>query len=121
MNYVTAYSLSRNRRLRNSENFTAVFRFQHQASSLHLQIYAKPNDLSYSRIGLVVSKRFERRAVKRNKIKRLLRETFRTFQKKDTAGMDWVMRLKRPIFKIDSTQFIAEIKLLMHELQQCHD
>ncbi len=114
--------MSRNRRLRNSEDFTAVFRFQHQASSLHLQIYAKPNHLSYSRIGLVVSKKFERRAVNRNKIKRLLRETFRTFQEKsDATGMDWVMRLKRPISKIDSAQFTAEIKLLMHELQQCHD
>jgi ribonuclease P protein component len=108
--------------LPNAEAFTAVFRFQHQASSLHLQIYAKPNELSYSRVGLIVSKRIERRAVKRNRIKRLLRETFRTFQKQSgVAGMDWVMRLKRPVSRIETAQFVAEIKLLMYELQQCHD
>lgn len=114
--------MSRNRRLCNAEAFAAVFRFQHQASSLHLQIYAKPNELSYSRIGLIVSKKVERRAVKRNKIKRLLRETFRTFQKQsDAVDMDWVMRLKRPVSRREAAQVVAEIKLLMHELQQCHD
>jgi ribonuclease P protein component len=115
--------LSRNRRLPNAEAFAAVFRFQHQASSLHLQIYAKPNELSCSRIGLIVSKKVERRAVKRNKIKRLLRETFRTFRKQNGAAcMDWVMRLKRPVSRIETAQFVAEIKLLMYELQQqCHD
>ncbi|HQU62358.1 MAG TPA: ribonuclease P protein component [Nitrosomonas sp.] len=113
--------MSRNRRLCNAEAFTAVFRFQHQASSLHLQIYAKPNELLYSRIGLIVSKKIERRAVKRNKMKRLLRETFRTFEKNDAMGMDWVMRLKRPVSRGEVAQVVAEIKLLMHELQQCHD
>jgi hypothetical protein len=36
--------------------------------------------------------------------------------------MDWVMRLKRPVSRIETAQFVAEIKLLMYELQQqCHD
>lgn len=113
--------MPRSRRLCNAEAFAAVFRFKRQASSLHLQIYAKPNELFYSRIGLIVSKKIERRAVKRNKIKRLLRETFRTFEKKDAMGMDWIMRLRRPISRGEGAQVVAEIKLLMHELQQCHD
>ena len=70
----------------------------------------------------MVSKKVERSAVRRNKIKRLLRETFRTFQQdSDTTKMDWIMRLRRPITEIGTTQFIAEIELLMHQLQQCPD
>ena len=109
------------RRLRHAADFAAVFRFRHQASSQHIQIYAKPNDLPYSRIGLVVSKKVERGAVRRNKVKRVLRETFRTYQQDKALGMDWVLRLRRPVTEISTTQFMAEIKLLMHQLQQCPD
>jgi len=70
----------------------------------------------------VVSKKVERGAVKRNRIKRLFRETFRTSQQNiGVAGMDWVMRLRRPISKTESVQFVAEIRLLMRQLQQCQD
>lgn len=87
-----------------------------------MQIYARPNNLPNSRLGLVVSKKVERSAVKRNRIKRLFRETFRTSQTdNDWVAMDWIMRLKRPVAKKDSVQFVAEIRLLMNQLQQCHD
>lgn len=108
--------------MHNADAFAAVFRCQHQARSKHVQVYAKPNGLPYSRLGLIVPKKVERKAVKRNRTKRLLRETFRTFQHNAyNKKMDWVMRLRRPITKDISAQFIAEIRLLMHQLQQCHD
>jgi len=73
-------------------------------------------------MGLVVSKKVERGAVKRNRIKRLFRETFRTSQQDfGVTGMDWIMRLRRPVAKTDSAQFVAEIRLLMNQLQRCHD
>ncbi len=106
-----------------AKDFDAIFRFKHQARGNFVQIYARPNGLSFSRLGLIVPKKVECGAVKRNRIKRQLRETFRTSQRQrdDIVHMDWIMRIRRPIAPNISTQFTAEIKLLMHQLQQCHD
>ncbi len=97
-------------------------RFQCKASGDFLQIYAKPNDLTCSRLGLIVAKKVERRAVWRNRAKRLLRETFRRNQQNEKSRkMDWVIRLRRPITKHDSLRLITEAKLLMLQLQKCLD
>nr|WP_280523857.1 ribonuclease P protein component [Nitrosomonas aestuarii] len=114
--------MPKSRRLHDAAAFAAVFRFRHQVRSHYVQIYAKPNGLPYSRLGIIVSKKVERGAVKRNWIKRLFRETFRTFQNNSgTEQMDWVMRLRHPVSADIATQFTAEIRLLMHQLQKCHD
>lgn len=96
---------------------------KYQASSDLIQIYAKPNGFVYSRVGLIVSKKIERYAVKRNWIKRILRETFRKNRQDEYAHfkkMDWVIRLRRHVSKNESAQLATEAKLLMFQLQQCH-
>ncbi len=40
-------------------------------------IYARPNTFGHARLGLLISKKAIRRAVGRNRIKRLVRESFR--------------------------------------------
>jgi len=96
---------------------------KHEASSNLIQVYAKPNALAYARLGLIVSKRIERHAVKRNRIKRILRETFRVSrQDEQIKTMDWVIRLRRPVIKHENElQLITETRLLMLKLVQCHD
>ncbi len=74
-------------------------------------------------MGLIVSKKIERHAVKRNWIKRILRETFRKNRHNEHGQlrkMDWVIRLRRPVTKDESIQLATETKLLMFQLQQCH-
>jgi ribonuclease P protein component len=81
----------------------------------------KPNSLGYARLGLIVSKKIERRAVKRNWIKRILRETFRKNRCSDQIKrMDWIIRLKRPVNKNECMKLTSEMRLLMLQLQQCH-
>jgi len=81
----------------------------------------KPNEFEYARLGLIVSKRIERFAVKRNKIKRILREIFRKNRFNDqTIKMDWVIRLRRPVPKSDLKKLSNETQLLILQLQQCH-
>lgn len=77
-------SFSRASRLLASREFKAVFadspiRVSHKS----LLLLARPNGLGLSRIGLVVAKKNIRRAVARNRIKRVVRETFR--QREETA------------------------------------
>ena len=105
-------------RLHKAAEFTAIINLKCQVSSDLLQIYTKPNELAYARLGLIVSKRIERRAVKRNWIKRILRETFRKNQGDEhIKKMDWVIRLRCPVTRNESKQLATEAKLLMFQLQ----
>lgn len=80
----------------------------------------KPNDTGHERLGLIVSKKIVRHAVKRNWIKRILRENFRLSRDHvNLKNMDWVVRLKRSVNKEDAAKVIIEMRLLMIQLQQC--
>lgn len=48
-----------------------------RAKSFHFGLNFAPNGLEYHRLGLVVQKRFWPSAVRRNRIKRVIREWFR--------------------------------------------
>ncbi|QOJ25067.1 MAG: ribonuclease P protein component [Gammaproteobacteria bacterium] len=119
--FVETGSLPRNYRLRKAAEFAAVINLKCQASGDLIQIYMKPNEFEYARLGLIVAKRVERSAVKRNKIKRILREAFRKNRFYDqTIKMDWVMRLRRPVPRSELIRLAAETQSLMLQLQQCH-
>lgn len=97
-------------------------RYRCIANGNFLQMYAKPNNVGYSRLGLIVAKKVMRRAVERNRVKRILREMFRMNQQhQENKKMDWVLRLRRPIVKTDSVGLTEEAKALMLKLQRCHE
>ena len=54
---------------------------------------ARPNNLRQSRLGLAIAKRSVRRAVDRNRIKRLIRESFR-YHHKELPSLDIVVMAK---------------------------
>lgn len=71
---------------------------------------------------MIVAKKIERYAVKRNWIKRILRETFRQNRSSESMNnMDWVIKLRRKVSRKDSAQLVVEMKTLMFQLQQCHE
>jgi len=108
--------------LHKTDEFSAVIRFRCIATGDFLQIYAKPNNTNYPRLGLIVAKKVTRRAVERNRIKRLLREFFRVNQHSQvTLNMDWVIRLRRPITHDEKYRLTEEAITLMLQLQQCHE
>ncbi|ALQ50959.1 ribonuclease P protein component [Nitrosomonas ureae] len=110
-------SLPKNCRLHKASEFAAIINFKCQLSGDLLQIYTKPNGLGYARLGLIVSKKFERHATRRNRIKRILRETFRRKRGGDKIKeMDWLIRLRRPMIKSESKGLVTEMQLLMLEL-----
>ena len=106
-------------RLRKADEFSSVIRFRCSASSEFLQIFAKPNNLSHSRLGLVVAGKIERLAINRNRVKRLLREAFRARQS-DLTGLDIVVRLRGRVSYSNSLQLAVEAERLMVQLQRCH-
>lgn len=67
-------------RLLTPETFQKVFEQPVRAASPHLTLLAIRNDLPHPRLGLAVPKKALKRAVWRNRVKRLIRESFRTHQ-----------------------------------------
>ena len=79
----------RTRRLHGVKAFARVFGGRRSAANRLLVIYAAGNDLPYSRLGLSVGRRHGN-AVRRNRIKRLLREAFRLEGDALPSGYDLV-------------------------------
>ncbi|WP_220809499.1 ribonuclease P protein component [Noviherbaspirillum aridicola] len=85
---------SRARRIVKTDEFSSVFRLRPAQRSAHFVLYTRSNSLSHARLGVVVAKRFAPRAVTRNTIKRLTRETFRL---SSLPALDCIVRLTKPV------------------------
>lgn len=73
------YRFKRSQRLSGEKQFAAVYDAKVRKQVGPLLIFGKPNDLGWHRLGLSVSRKVGH-AVKRHRIKRLLREAFRLNQ-----------------------------------------
>ena len=72
-----AAGLQKQARLLNAVEFDRVFKKSVRSSDRYFTILARPNDLAYPRLGLAISKRKAKLSVTRNRLKRLIRESFR--------------------------------------------
>ena len=68
---------SRRQRLTGSRDFEHVFRDGRRSSDRCFTVLFCHNNLEHARLGLAISKRRIRRATARNRLKRLVRESFR--------------------------------------------
>ena len=62
--------------LKKNDDFRLVYRSGKSCANRYLVMYAKPNDLGTSRIGISVSKKVGNSVV-RHRIKRLVKESYR--------------------------------------------
>jgi ribonuclease P protein component len=88
------YRLRRSNRLRRQADFDRVHRGERYAADEVLVVRGAPNDLSYTRLGLSLSRKVGT-AVVRNRWKRLIREAFRVVQHDLPQGLDLVIRPRR--------------------------
>ena len=91
---MTDQRFQRRCRIRQRSDFDRVYRHEFYAADAVLVVRGCSNDLSYSRLGLSVSRRVGN-AVTRNRWKRLIREAFRKLRKDLPAGYDFVVRPRR--------------------------
>lgn len=80
-------------RLVHQREFQAVYAARQRHASGPLALTARPNDLPYCRLGLAVPRKVGT-AVRRNRIKRLLREAFRLQQHDFPPGYDVVVNVR---------------------------
>lgn len=76
-------------RLRKQRDFRRIFQGRWSAADRYLIVYVAPNEVGHVRLGVQVSRRFGN-AVRRNRVKRLIREAFRLEQQVLPAGFDLV-------------------------------
>ena len=79
---------------------------------------ARGNQLDYARLGIVVSSRVARRAVARNRIKRLVRESFRMHQASIKAW-DVVVIARPGVVKQSNREVFASLEGHWKKLEQC--
>ncbi|MBT8144172.1 MAG: ribonuclease P protein component [Gammaproteobacteria bacterium] len=88
------FSFPASSRIRSRVDFDRVFKRCVRSSDSLFTVLARHNELDHPRLGLVVSRKSAGNAVARNRIKRLVRESFRLSQH-DLPAVDLVV-LSRP-------------------------
>lgn len=86
---VRRYPFGRSRRLRGRRDFERVFADRCSAGDSRLVVYVHKNGLDAPRLGISVGKRVGN-AVARNRLKRVIRESFRLSQHVIPPGLDIV-------------------------------
>lgn len=84
------FTLKKNERLLKRAEFTAVNQNGEKYYTKNFLIILKPNGLDIARLGITISKKVGN-SVKRNRIKRLIREFFRLNKKEIPKGLDIVI------------------------------
>src|SRR5688572_20071284 len=113
------HTLPKSRHLRSPAEFAAVYDAKVRESRGPLMAYAKPNDLGHPRLGMSVSRKVGI-AVRRNRIRRLLREAFRLMQHDLPAGYDFVVvvRAHEPAMLADYQKLLSGLFVRLHQTWQ---
>lgn len=107
-------------RLQNASEFEAVFsRNQFKVSNRYFLILALPSE-HCSRLGIVVAKKNIPLAVQRNRVKRLIRETFR-LSTEIPEGLDMVVLVRKGADKLANADIRQNLQRLWLDLAARRD
>jgi len=95
-------------KLLNADDFSSVFNFRKRLSSPHLFIHYSPNALSHPRLGFVIGKKSEKKAVRRNYMRRSIREILKVLLP-PTLSSDIVIRVHKSFYRNDFTLIQSEL------------
>jgi ribonuclease P protein component len=106
---VAEHAFSKSLRLLQSSDFKTVFdHAPFRASHQYFLILARPNNLDCPRLGLVIAKKHIRLAVRRNRLKRLIRESFR-HQQQSLTGLDVIVLARKSMDEMDNSDITEQL------------
>ena len=95
----------RRARLLKPEQYRRVFQNPDRSAARGLLVLARPNDVGYPRLGMAFAKRHLKKAVDRNRLKRLTRESFRT-HRDELAPMDFVVMARSQVRDLSNAEIL---------------
>jgi len=110
-------TFARCHRLTRTDEFSSVFGFRRAIRGKLLTVHyqPRPDGENEARLGLVIAKKFLRRGVDRNQVKRIVREQFRCLRG-DLPAVDVVARLTVKSARIDRKLLADEVVALLERL-----
>jgi ribonuclease P protein component len=85
-------AFARARRLTHPREYARVFSGADRSSDRYFTVLARLNGLAHARLGLAISRRVASRAVDRNRLRRLARESFRRLE---LSPLDYIVMAKK--------------------------
>ena len=114
---MVTYQFNRESRLLTPGHFQAVFNKPTRFGSKHFTILITPNTNNSKRIGFAVAKKRVKLAVQRNRIKRLVRESFRLNQH-TIPNVDIVVMVKSGIDSLENKEIHEQIEKIWQKIVQ---
>jgi len=97
------------KKISNKIDFKRVFYIGKRNESINLKVFILKNQYSFNRLGIVIKKHVGI-AVKRNKIKRQLKEIFNCLDRQLFQGHDIIIFVKKSAAKLDYIDFLRELE-----------
>ncbi len=89
------FKLSKEAKLLDAKAYKFVFSKANKAGDAFFTVLYRKNHLSHARLGVIVAKKNTKKAVDRNRIKRIIRESFRLKTELRTKAFDIIVLSKR--------------------------
>jgi ribonuclease P protein component len=96
-------------RLRQKSDFDRVYRAARRSADAFFGVFTRANDGTAARLGLAIAARIIGGAVRRNRIKRLVRESFRAHQH-DLPAVDIVINARSAARDADNAAIVRSLE-----------
>lgn len=112
-----SFALPKKQKLLNKKEFSWVFdKATYKASNRHCLILARESQIEQSRVGLVIAKKHIKHAVQRNRVKRLIRESFR-YNQHQLLKIDAIVLSRNGMADLDNAAIYKMLEQLWQKIQ----
>lgn len=114
---VECFHFSRDLKLLTADHYKNVFAKAQRFGNHSFTVLVRQNELDHPRLGMAISKKNAKRAVDRNRIKRIFRESFRINQHK-FPSVDIIAMSKPSALKLDNLEMRKQIDRQWHFIRK---
>ncbi len=111
------FHFSRDKRLLSADHYKNVFAKAQRFGNHSFTLLVRKNELAHPRLGMAISKKNAKRAVDRNRIKRIFRESFRNNQH-NLPCVDIIAMSKPSALKLDNREMREQIDRQWHFIRK---